>query len=324
MPVDRSAFITRTPLEGVAFDYFVDESALVAKSVCNVIPVDKADKKIYQRDLSKLRIIDDEKGTNDEPNLIDQQLFARNVTLLERKLGSEVNPRNVRDADMPQLLDEAEQTKIVTQNLMLGMEKRFDDFVTTSGNYRTSLTSALVDGSKWNQNGGSPEGDKITIDDALLDSCGRRANALLLGWTTLAKLKLSPEWRSRTQYTGAGPIPDDLIKAFFGIEYLFVGAGRYDSSVFGGTPSMQKFYGDDAVFFVHDPTPSDRAQTAFVMPVIGTPFWVDVLEDKRRVGNAGAMKRVTVGTEYTFTPGYVESASSSLIAAGYLLRDVVA
>lgn len=324
MPVNRSDFITRTPLEGVAFDFFVDESTLLAKQCCNVVPVDKAEKKIYQRDLSKLRLIDDEKGTNDEPNLVDQQLFSRDVTLLERKLGSEINPRNVRDADMPQLLDEAEQTKIVTQNLMLSLEKRFDSFVTTQGNYRSTLTAALASGSRWNESGGQPEADKITIDNAMLDSCGRRPNALLMGYTTYAKLKLSPEWRDRTKYTGAGSIPDELIKAYFGIEYLFVGAGRYDSSVFGGTPSMQQFYGDSAVFFIYDPSAGERSQNAFMLPVIGSPFWVDVSEDPKRVGNAGKMKRVTVGTEYTLTPGYVESQSSSLIAAAYLLRTVVA
>lgn len=324
MPVDRTAFITTEPLQNVAFDYFLSDEELVAKKICTVVPFDKADKKVSQVDASKLRLLDDEKGTSSEPNLADEQIFSRSITAKEYKLAADINPRDVRDADVPGLLDEGRQTKVVTQRLMLQAEKRFADLAMTSSNYMTSLTSALSSGSKWNEAGGSPEGDKITVNDALRNTCGRGANALLLEWTTLQKLRLSPEWRSRTQYTNGGPIPDALIKAFFEVEHLFVGSARYNSAVQGATASMTKMFGDDAVFFVHDPSTSMEAQNSFLMAMVNSAFWVDVQIDPKKRGSAGYMKRVSVGTEYVFTPGMVESTSSSKLASAYLLRDVVA
>ena len=45
--------------------------------------------------------------------------------------------------------------------------------------------------------------------------------------------------------------------------------------------------------------------------------------DTTKVGGAGYMKRITVGAEYAFSPGFVESSSSSKFASAFLLSDVV-
>jgi hypothetical protein len=59
------------------------------------------------------------------------------------------------------------------------------------------------------------------------------------------------------------------------------------------------------------------------MPFVGAMWWTRVTEDEKRVGSAGPMKRIIVGAEYAFSPGFVESSSSAKYAAAYLLRDVV-
>lgn len=324
MPVDRSAFITATPLQNVAFDHFLGDDTFIAKDICTIVPVDKADPKVSQVDGSKLRPVDDARGTNAEPNLTDEQIFTRAIQLNEFKLGGDINPRDVRDADLPALLDEGRKTKVLTSQLALKMEIRAADLILTSGNYATANTSALSSGSKWNEAGGDPETDLLTINEALRNGCGRKSNALILEELTLNKLRLSPVWRSRTQYTNAGPIPLDLIKAYFEIDHLFIGKARYDNAVQGAARSMSKVWGDDAVFFHHDPSTSLEAQNAFLLAMIQQAFWVDVQEDTKRRGAAGYMKRVTVGTEYAFDLGMVESSSSEKFVSAYLLRDVVA
>ena len=71
MPVDRSAFITSQPLPNVAFDHFLEENTFIARDAFTVLPVPKGTTKVSQIDASKLRPIDDSKGTNSEPNLVD-------------------------------------------------------------------------------------------------------------------------------------------------------------------------------------------------------------------------------------------------------------
>ena len=324
MPVDRSAFITSQPLPNVAFDYFLEENTFIARDAFTILPVPKGTTKVSQIDASKLRPIDDSKGTNSEPNLVDEQLFEREIKLEEKKLGRDINPRDVRDADLPTLLDETRVTKMVTQMLLMNMEIRAANLVLTSGNYATANTSALASGSKWNEAGGDPESDLITINEALRNGCGRSANALILDTLTLDKLRLSPTWRSRTQYTNAGPIPLDLIKAYFGIDYLFTGKARYDNAVMGAARSMATVWGDDAVFFNFDPSTSLESQNAFRIYMATPGFDVSVLIDEKRRGSAGPMRRVQVGAEYVCEKGMVESSSSSKFVSSYLLRDVVA
>ena len=324
MPVDRSGFVTSQPLSNVAFDYFLEADAFIGRDAFTVLPVPKGTTKVSQIDASKLRPIDDSKGTNSEPNLVDEQLFEREIKLEEKKLGRDINPRDVRDADLPTLLDETRVTKMVTQMLLMNMEIRAANLVLTSGNYATANTSALASGSKWNEVGGDPESDLITINEALRNGCGRSANALIIDTLTLDKLRLSPVWRSRTQYTNAGPIPIDLIKTYFGISDLFIGKARYDNSIMGATRSMATVWGDDAVFFYFDPSTSLESQNAFRIYMAQPGFDTSVLVDEKRRGSAGPMRRVQVGAEYVCEKGMVESSSSSKFVSSYLLRDVVA
>ena len=325
MPVDRSQFVTATPLSNVAFDYFQGEDTFIAKDALTILPVPKGTTKVSQIDASKLRPVDDEKGTNSEPNIIDEQLFERSITLSEYKLGRDINPRDVRDADLPSLLDETRATKVVTQSLLLKLEIRAASLVLTSSNYATANTSALSSGSKWNEAGGSPESDLLTVNEALRNGCGRKANGLIIEELTLGKLRLSPEWRTRTQYTNGGPIPIELIKAYLEVDYLFVGKARYDDAIMGAARSMAKVWGgDDVCFFHHDPSVSLESQNPFKCFMVDQAFQTSVIELPTKRGNAGPMRRVQVNTEYAVEKGMVESSSSSKFGSAYLLRDVLA
>lgn len=329
MPYNRSDFITAKPLTNVALDRFFDERDLVFNQANTMVPLDKATMKIYQTDgLGRLSLISDERGTNSEPDLDDEQLFGREVIPGEYKAGGEVNPRDVRDADVPGLLDEGRVIQRKTGQLMLAAEKRFADAVLTSSNYASGLSTALSAGDRWTDPDGNPEEDKlVTVDEALLDWCGKPANAMIIEKQVLEKLKLSPEFRSRTQYTQSTGLTNEQIKAYFQVEYLFVGKARYNSALPGAARSITKIWaGNDVVFFHFDPSMPSAAnpgQNAFLMPFVGTMWWTDVALDDKRQGSAGKMKRITVGAEYAFSPGFVESSTSAKYAAAYLLRDVV-
>ena len=329
MPYNRSDFITTKPLANVALDRFFSPDEFVFNKANTMVPFDKATGKIYQTDgLGRLTLISDERGTNSEPDISDEQIFGREIAPGEYKAGGDINPRDVRDADVPGLLDESRVVSVKTGQLMLAAEKRFADAVLTSSNYMSGLTTALSAGDRWSDAAGNPEEDKLVlVDEALLDTCGQRANAMIIASDVLAKLKLSPEFRSRTQYTQSEGLSDEQVKAYFKVQHLFVGSARYNSALPGAARSVTKIWaGNDIVFFYFDPklpSPLDPGQNAFLMPFVGAMWWVDVTLDDKRVGGAGKMKRVTVGAEYAFAPGYVESKTSSKYASAYLLRDVV-
>ncbi len=326
MPYDRSVFVTRTPQEDICFDFMQEADAFIADSVFTPKPVKKAETKVFQMDTSKLRLVETRKATNSEADLVDEQLFSRNVTLVEHKLGAEINPRDLRDADIPQMLSEARKVKLVTQHLLIKRESLAATLATTSTNYPSDLTSAIASGSRWNETGGDPEADKVTADTAIRARCGRSANALAIDISTLDKLRLSPAFRSRVQYTNAGPVSDEHIKAFFKIDYLFVGKARYDSAIEGTTPSIGAtgFWGDNAIFFVYNPGAALEDCSYGHMYMMEAPFWTETTEDPKRRGAAGKMKRVEVGTEYVLSSGIIVSSSDSDFAGGYLFRTVVA
>lgn len=324
MPYDRSAFITRNAIEGVAFDFMTSADQYIADALFTPKVVDKARTKIYQRDLSKLRRIDTKKGTNSEPQLVDEQLFTTDITLEEHKLAREINPRDVRDADMPSLLDQSRAAAQVTNHLLIAREYAAATLATTTGNYPSALTSAIASGSRWNETAGDPESDVIVANTALRNSCGMSANALAIGIETFDKITLSPNFRERTKYTNGGPITEQMVKSYFKVDHLFIGKARYDSANEGVAASVGGFWSTNAIFFVYNPSVGLEDTSFGHMYYTQTPFWSDVYVDQKRKGAAGAMTRVTIGSEYKMGPGFVESASSSDFSAGYLFRTVVA
>lgn len=325
MPYDRSAFIIRTPVEGVCFETFANANQFVADKLFDPKPVDNASTKVAQIDASKLRVYNDEKGTDSEPNLIDEQLFYRDVTLKEHKLGSEINPRDERDAAAAgkKLLSESRKAQIITQGLLIAREAAAAALATNTSNYPSSLQTALSAGDRWDDNG-DIEAQMAVANLALRGSCGRNANALLVDIATYDKMRLGANLRERTKFTMATPVPDDIIKAYFGVQHLFVGAAQRNTAIEGLTPSVSGFWGRYAIAFVYDPGISMEKQSFGTMWWINQPFRTDVFVDNKRTGPAGPMRRVQVATEYLLDPGIVESSTSSKFAAGYLFSTAVA
>lgn len=329
MPQARSQFITAKPLENVALDVYFSMDDLVHRQATTALPVDRSKIKIYQTDLRALRrIASDERGTNSQPDMIDEEVFGREIELSEYKLRGEVNPRNQRDADVPGLLSQARVVKTKSAQLSLAAEKRFADMVLDAGNYQSALKSTITDGSYWTQSGGSPINDKRTIDLALIKKCGRAANAAIMGFDVFTALILSPEFMSRTQFTQRD-LPDyELVKKYLRLDYLFIGKSVINTAAEGQTPTdVFMWAGNDVAFFHHDPrmpSAEDPGQNAFLMLHAGPLFWTNAFTDQSRMGPAGPMQVVDVGAEYMFAPGMVESSSSTDFQSAYLLSNVIA
>lgn len=331
MPYDRSTFVTRTPEESMCFDFMAAKEEYLADKLFVPKSVQSSTTKIYQADKSKLRYVDGKgRGTNSEPPLIDEQFFSTSVTLMEYKYGREINPKDERDADGPvrQMLGNARGLALCMTAMLNQREIEAYNLATTTSNYPAALTSAISSGVRWNETQGDPESDSVTAHQAIKDKCGRRANALAIGDSTLDKLRLSPAFRERTKYTGAGKVPLEYIKQMFDVEYLWIGSARIDQVVEGGTAAPAGLWSDYALMYVYNPSPAIAPEPGAVsyghMYMLGSPNWTDVVVDEKRRGPAGPMRRLTVGTEYKLGAGYVMASGDADFAAGYLFRTVVA
>ncbi len=323
MPYDRSLFITRTPIERVAFDFMCDDKAFLHDKLFPPKVVSKSLTKYYQFDTSKLRVPNTRARTNALTPKIDEQLFTRDLTLTQHKLGADIDPADVRDADMPGLIDESRKAKIVTLGLLLQREQLAATLATTVANYPTSLTSALSAGDRWTDAGGDPEADSITAHEALLASCGMKANAVAMSGTTWRKLKTNPEFKDRLKFTNGGPVSMEAVKAFFEVDYFFVTDNQYDSAQEGATRSISSMWGSNVLFYVYNPSPDMESVSYGHTYLMQAPFWSATVVDDKRQGPAGPMRELTIGSEYLIDKGMVVSSSDSDFAAGYLFRTTV-
>lgn len=318
---DHSVLRTRTPVERMLFDFMVDQTQFLADKLFDPKMVDQNTKKVPQSDTSKLRVPNTLSRTNARAMKIDEQFFYRNIDLEEHKLAADINPHEVANSDNPSLLDEARKSKIVTLGLLMQREKLAATLATTAGNYNASLTSALSAGDRWDDTG-DPEAHKVVADNALVLKCGRPANALAISGTVLRKLKTNANFRDRVKYTSGGPVTNDAIKAFFGIDYLFVSDNVQNTANEGATDSISTFWGTNAIFFVYQPSVSMEHLGFGAMWMRTSPLWQAVVPDEKRRGPDGPMREVQVGTEYQLAKGIVDGESTGLFAGGYLYRNV--
>ncbi len=197
---NRTTFTTTTAEEGVVYDYMQDEKSFIAADVFSPKPVDRANKKITQMDISKLKVYDTQRATNSEAEIINEGSFTRDISLKEHKLEFEINPQLVRDSDL-QILDGARPIQMATHGLLMKRESIAATLATTSGNYPSSLTSAIASGDRWNEANGDPEADMTTARTAVRNLSGVSINALAIDVTTFDKLRLSPSFRDRVKFT---------------------------------------------------------------------------------------------------------------------------
>lgn len=324
MPYNRAAFVTQTPMESLCFDFMQEEKDFIADAVFTPKAVQKADMKVYQVDTSKLRQVDTRSKTQGEVKLIDEQFFSKNINLVEYKLGKEINPRDVRDSDIPAMLDETRGYKIVTQGLLIDREIVAANLVRTAANYPSGLSSTLTTGSRWDD-AADPEQQKQAADTAVsLVSGIKRLNAMACDIQVVRALRSNRTFIDRVKYTSGAPITAEQLKQFFDVDYVFVAGSFYDSANEGGTRTLASPWGKDVLFYYYNPSPVLEDVSFAHMYIAQKAFWTKTRLDETRNGPAGSMKIIEVGTEYMLDKGWIESSASDKFSAGYLYKTVIA
>lgn len=325
MPYDRSTFSTRTPLEGVCFDFALDQNSFLAPKLFPPKLVSKSLTKVYQSDGSSLRIPTSTAATSKtSAGIVDEQLFSREISLVEHKQRKEVDPRDVAEADVPWMLDENRAARVATRALLLAQEAAAATLATTTSNYPADLTSAIASGSRWNEAGGNPEADVQTAHRAVLARCGRTPNAAAMDFDTYSKLRTSPYLIDRIKYTSGDTISDAALKNLFGVEYLDIGKIRYNSAEEGAAVVMTNLWSTNVIFHVFNPSPQKEDISYGHTYTTSIPFAVDPWDDVSRRSRHGVIRFVEVNMEYALGKGFVVSSSDSDFAGGYLFTTAVA
>jgi hypothetical protein len=323
--IDPNGFITRTPIEDEAFQFINQQSDLIASDVLPVKPINAVQKKVYQYDLNMLRRVNTQSNSKTAANKVDYNVFTRNITTDLYKLGGDIDPKDEATFDQPVNAVRRNQMKNVMSRLLIDYEIAVANQVMLNTNYPSDLTSALTTGTnRWTDPGGDFEADQVTAENAMRTSCGRGHNAIAIAGTSFRKLRTSATFRERVKYTNSFMDVSaflEAMKAALGVDYIFIGNGKYNNSNIGGTDSLGDIWTNSALFMYYNPSPA-LEDVAFGHTYMRNQLYSYEAIDPKRGGPDGRITEFEMGWEWTTTPGFVRSSASSTFAAGYLLENI--
>lgn len=322
MPIDLSAISTRTPLSNASFKaYNRDEQYLYPKLFPDKV-VDRTLTSIYQYDDQILRLYETKSTTDAEASLIDWDAFRTSITLEEHKIKAKINPHEMANADAAVAAFDVDAAQSTGAAISIRKEHLAATLATTSSNFPSDLTSAISTGVRWNEAGGDPEANAMTAHAAIELRTGQKANALAFSSDAWRALRQSPSFRDRVKFTNAsGVVTTEAAMRLFDVEYLFIGSARYQSTRIGGTSNMTKFWADNALFFVYNPSIGLR-DMGFGASYFRNKVVTRQYEDPRTGGVDGLVRYVETACEYKLAAGFVVSSSDADFGAGYLFRTI--
>lgn len=116
---------------------------------------------------------------------------------------------------------EQKSTQILTDKLLLALEKRVATLSTTLANYPAANRITLAGVTQWNDAASKPIDDIQTAHLQVLKT-GKKANVLILGPEVAAKLKTNVQIKDRVAPTQTGPVTVENLAAIFEVEKVIV------------------------------------------------------------------------------------------------------
>ncbi len=321
-------FITRTPMEDLAFQFINQQTDLIGTEILpsKVVGGNQTSVKIYQYDNSMLKQVQTKSSSKGAVGKVDYDVFTRNVDLDLYKLGADIDPKDEATFDRPVNRVRINQARNIWQRLMLDNEILAAALCTDSTKYPTALTKLLVDGTNtWLDAGGDPEADAVVAENAIRTSCGRAKNAATMSKTTFNLLRTSPTFRERVKYTSGFMDVNAFtaaLKAMLGVDYLFIGAAKKNTGVDGAADVIADIWNDSVIFHYHNPSP-ELEDISYGHTYIRKQLYTYEALDPKRGGPDGRITELEMGWEWVQASGFVESSISTKFAAGYLLRNAV-
>lgn len=171
----------------------------------------------------------------------DYAISTGSYNCINDSLAKLVPDEVVAVADEP-LRPLVEATQFVTDGLLLGMEIRVANLVTTAANWTTSNSPAT----QWTSDTSDPWGDIDTAINGVVNNTGRMPNVAAMSWDVWRNLRQHPDFLDRVKYTRpSGRVEPEDLRSWFGFDKVLIGTAIQDSAQEGATASLTYVWGDD-------------------------------------------------------------------------------
>lgn len=222
---------------------YQDNATYIADFVCPVLPgnVQRRYWKDDRRDAE--RLLDLKVGPKARP--AEASIGGSNATYLEQgyaEIATIANKELADAVDLPELFDM--HKRAILFDLIRGREKRIADLFMTTSNYATNCYTTLTTYNKWDRGPSDSTADPINDIRVLAASSPYVAGTPNAG--ACSKLVFETLRKHPKVIAAAGPraldrvVSPEELREMLGLQYLFVGDAKYDSTP--GAPTATRSY----------------------------------------------------------------------------------
>jgi hypothetical protein len=203
-------------------------AAYVAEQLFPEIEVEKEGFKVPKFSKESFTIRNTIRNINADSNRINTDTPTTvDIVLDEHDLEAPYDYREENEANFEL---EKRNTFVVTEGVMLKVEKQAADMALNPANYATSNQITLSGTSTFDD----PDSDPIAVieqgKEAIRSKIARRPNVMVIGAALYAELKEHPKLLEKIKYTEKGIVTATHMQEIFGIEKVVIGEAVYAES----------------------------------------------------------------------------------------------
>lgn len=237
-PTLRDVHVNR-PLTNLSIAY--SNESYIADQVFPVVSVEKKSDLYFTFDRSSwFRDRSGPRAPGTRAARADYALTTASYICINDSLAKTI-PDEVRaNSDQP-LRPDITATNFVTDGLLLGLEIRVANIVTTCGNWANASNPTTV----WSADNSDPWGEIDNAVNQVVKSTGRMPNVAAMSWDVWRHLRQHPDFLDRIKYTRAGgrlEVTD--LQGWFGFDKVLVGTAIKDTAAEGVTESRSFVWGN--------------------------------------------------------------------------------
>lgn len=250
-------------LTNISIAYMTDANDFIASKVAPFLKVEKDTGEIFNYGKQALRITEDARAIGGAYNKVrfDVQKNSH-YQLKDYGYIGEVYEEDVENADQP-LNPETDETEMLTNKLLLAMEKRLAGGITT-----TSITNniTLTGTSKWSDYSGVSNPFTVIANavDGIHKRTGKIANSMVISWDTLIALKNHPQVIARFKNVDVitEKLVRDMLASMFGFENIYIGAARENAANSDvDATNLSLIWNNMCLVYYSEKTPRQRSTT---------------------------------------------------------------
>lgn len=229
----------------------------IASTLFPIVEVNKEGGKIPEFTKESFKIYNTERAIRARSNRINPEDRTEiDFVLTEHDLEYPIDYREAQDDIFPTL---AHGTFVVTEGIMLRMEKLAADLAQNDTNYPTGNKITLAAGDKFTNLSSDPFSIFKNASESIRMKIAKRPNTCLLGASSYAALRQHPAIIERIKYTQKGIITPELLRSLLDFDTLVIGDAVYanDSGV------LSDVWSDNVIVAYVPPRQSDVPRSIY-------------------------------------------------------------